>query len=422
MKKIIKWIVIGLILIVTAFTTFSTVELYSIVKDLQQQNEQLEIDKQLLIDDNMILSDKIYELEDKLMLVENNSQDKENFVNNDDSEIVSSISRNQIEKNAIITYYAELPNEFGDGSVTASGKQVQDGFIAAPNEYEFGTEIVIDGKTYTVEDRGGYINTLEDGTLRLNIFVPRLDGESDIDYNNRVLQMGVVETIVYINDISEKESQKTVEDSNVVENISQDDIIIQEEIMDQNNSDNVVKVIEEEIAIDNEDDKNSESPSKLSDSFNNVFEVPENEELIEVVEVVERENSIVNSIVQNKEIIIKTAIVLVFVILVIVMFSGNGKKNQENIELSAKRKKYEMQKNGDSPSPNVLNNNITDSTNLDNKVLDNKDNKVLQNNGDSPSPNVLNNNVADNTNLDNKVLDNKDNKVLQNNGDSPSPK
>ena len=54
------------------------------------------------------------------------------------------------------------------------------------------------------------INTLEDGTLRLNIFVPRLDGESDIDYNNRVLQMGVVETIVYINDISEKESQKTV--------------------------------------------------------------------------------------------------------------------------------------------------------------------------------------------------------------------
>ena len=378
MKKIIKWIVIGLILIVTAFTTFSTVELYSIVKDLQQQNEQLEIDKQLLIDDNMILSDKIYELEDKLMLVENNSQDKENFVNNDDSEIVSSISRNQIEKNAIITYYAELPNEFGDGSVTASGKQVQDGFIAAPNEYEFGTEIVIDGKTYTVEDRGGYINTLEDGTLRLNIFVPRLDGESDIDYNNRVLQMGVVETIVYINDISEKESQKTVEDSNVIENISQDDIIIQEEIMDQNNSDDVVKVIEEEIAIDNEGDKNSESPSKLSGSFNNVFEVPENEELIEVVEVVERENSIVNSIVQNKEIIIKIAIVLVFVILVIVMFSGNGKKNQENIELSAKRKKYEMQNNGDSPSPNVLNNNVADNTNLDNKVL--------QNNGDSPSP------------------------------------
>ena len=326
----------------------------------------------------MILSDKIYELEDKLMLVENNSQDKENFVDNDDSEIVSSISRNQIEKNAIITYYAELPNEFGGGSVTASGKQVQDGFIAAPNEYEFGTEIVFDGKTYTVEDRGGYINTLEDGTLRLNIFVPRLDGESDIDYNNRVLQMGVVETIVYINDISEKESQKTVEDSNVVENISQDDIIIQEEIMDQNNSDDVVKVIEEEIAIDNEDDKNSESPSKLSGSFNNVFEVPENEELIEVVEVVERENSIVNSIVQNKEIIIKIAIVLVFVILVIVMFSGNGKKNQEDIELSAKRKKYEMQNNGDSPSPNVLNNNVADNTNLDNKVL--------QNNGDSPSP------------------------------------
>ena len=411
MKKIIKWIVIGLILIVTAFTTFSTVELYSIVKDLQQQNEQLEIDKQLLIDDNMILSDKIYELEDKLILVENNSQDKENFVNNDDSEIVSSISRNQIEKNAIITYYAELPNEFGGGSVTASGKQVQDGFIAAPNEYEFGTEIVIDGKTYTVEDRGGYINTLEDGTLRLNIFVPRLDGESDIDYNNRVLQMGVVETTVYINDISEKESQKTVEDSNIVENISQDDIIIQEEIMNQNNSNDNNDVVEEEIAIDNEDDENSESPSKLSDSFNNVFEVPENEELIEVVEVVERENSIVNSIVQNKEIIIKIAIVLVFVILVIVMFSGNGKKNQEDIELSAKRKKYEMQNNGDSPSPNVLNDNVADNANLDNKVLDNK---VLQNNGDSPSPNVLNNNVADNTNLDNKVL--------QNNGDSPSPK
>ena len=67
MKKIIKWIIIVLVLIVTTFTTFSTVQLYSIVKDLQQQNEQLEIDKQQLIEDNMMLSDKIYKLEDKYM-------------------------------------------------------------------------------------------------------------------------------------------------------------------------------------------------------------------------------------------------------------------------------------------------------------------------------------------------------------------
>ena len=387
MKKIIKWIIIVLVLTVTAFTTFSTVQLYSIVKDLQQQNEQLEIDKQQLIEDNMMLSDRIYKLEDKYMTEDDFLRgeeiiDEENNINN--SEITSSVSRNKVEKNAIITYYAELPNELGNGSVTASGKQVQDGFIAAPDEYEFGTEIIIDGKTYVVEDRGGYINTLEDGTIRLNIFVPRLDGENDTDYNNRVLQMGVTEVVVEISTL--KESQEVIDSSeNVVEDIPQNDVIqeeitnqdninmdeneivddiIQEEVIDQIDQDDVVisenevtdditqeEVIddvnqndddydifndyEDEVAIDNDD------PSKLNSNFENIFEVPDDEQ-VEVIEVVERDNDIITSIVNNKDIIIKVAIALVFVVLVIVLFSGNDKKSKEDIEHCESRRKYEM--------------------------------------------------------------------------------
>jgi 3D (Asp-Asp-Asp) domain-containing protein len=42
--------------------------------------------------------------------------------------------------------------------ITASGRQAQaDHTIAAPGLYPFGTQIVINGTTYTVEDRGGAI-------------------------------------------------------------------------------------------------------------------------------------------------------------------------------------------------------------------------------------------------------------------------
>ena len=462
MKKIIKWIIIVLVLIVTTFTTFSTVQLYSIVKDLQQQNEQLEIDKQQLIEDNMMLSDKIYKLEDKYM-TEDELLKEENNINN--SEITSSVSKSKVEKNAIITYYAELPNELGNGSVTASGKQVQDGFIAAPDEYEFGTEIIIDGKTYIVEDRGGYINTLEDGTIRLNIFVPRLDGENDTDYNNRVLQMGVTEAVVEISTL--KESQEVVDNSeNVVDDVTQEEVmdqidqddavidenevigdITQEEVMDDVNQndhdyDNDYDYNEDydddygnEVAIDND------TPSKLDSNFENILEVPDDEP-VEVIEVVERDNDIITSIINNKDIIIKVAIALVFVILVIVLFSGDDKNNKENIELCENRRKYEMNhqnqkkknnkfhknnKNNNEESPSSLDelDNTMDQININkNKELNdtckielynNEDcsNDILPNEGEPQSPaNKINTNATD---INKRELNNTNNNGLKNN-------
>lgn len=462
MKKIIKWIIIVLVLIVTTFTTFSTVQLYSIVKDLQQQNEQLEIDKQQLIEDNMMLSDKIYKLEDKYM-TEDELLKEENNINN--SEITSSVSKSKVEKNAIITYYAELPNELGNGSVTASGKQVQDGFIAAPDEYEFGTEIIIDGKTYVVEDRGGYINTLEDGTIRLNIFVPRLDGENDTDYNNRVLQMGVTEAVVEISTL--KESQEVVDNSEnvvddvtqeeVMDQIDQDDVVIdenevigditQEEVMDDVNqndydydndydyNEDYDDDYENEVAIDND------TPSKLDSNFENILEVPDDEP-VEVIEVVERDNDIITSIINNKDIIIKVAIALVFVILVIVLFSGDDKNNKENIELCKNRRKYEMNhqnqkkknnkfhknnKNNNEESPSSLDelDNTMDQININkNKELNdtckielynNEDcsNDILPNEGEPQSPaNKINTNATD---INKRELNNTNNNGLKNN-------
>ena len=464
MKKIIKWIIIVLVLIVTTFTTFSTVQLYSIVKDLQQQNEQLEIDKQQLIEDNMMLSDKIYKLEDKYM-TEDELLKEENNINN--SEITSSVSKSKVEKNAIITYYAELPNELGNGSVTASGKQVQDGFIAAPDEYEFGTEIIIDGKTYVVEDRGGYINTLEDGTIRLNIFVPRLDGENDTDYNNRVLQMGVTEAVVEISTL--KKSQEVVDNSEnvvddvtqeeVMDQIDQDDVVIdenevigditQEEVMDDVNqndydydydndydyNEDYDDDYENEVAIDND------TPSKLDSNFENILEVPDDEP-VEVIEVVERDNDIITSIINNKDIIIKVAIALVFVILVIVLFSGDDKNNKENIELCKNRRKYEMNhqnqkkknnkfhknnKNNNEESPSSLDelDNTMDQININkNKELNdtckielynNEDcsNDILPNEGEPQSPaNKINTNATD---INKRELNNTNNNGLKNN-------
>lgn len=40
---------------------------------------------------------------------------------------------------------------------TASGEKVRDGIVAMDKRFEFGTEVIIDGKTYVCEDRGGAI-------------------------------------------------------------------------------------------------------------------------------------------------------------------------------------------------------------------------------------------------------------------------
>ena len=58
---------------------------------------------------------------------------------------------------ADISHYCHCSLCCGENAsgITASGERVREGIVAADSRFPFGTEIVIDGRTYTVEDRGG---------------------------------------------------------------------------------------------------------------------------------------------------------------------------------------------------------------------------------------------------------------------------
>lgn len=58
-----------------------------------------------------------------------------------------------------ITYYCACMKCCGKtNGITASGEKVQAGVtVAAPKEFPFGTKLLINGHTYTVQDRGGAI-------------------------------------------------------------------------------------------------------------------------------------------------------------------------------------------------------------------------------------------------------------------------
>lgn len=101
----------------------------------------------------------------------------------------------------VLTYYGSTDNECGNSlGITASGKKVSRGMVASPPSLKFGTKIQINGNVYTVEDRGAskYIRTNNDGSIRLDVYVPRESGESDYQYEKRVNKMGVQRVEGYI--------------------------------------------------------------------------------------------------------------------------------------------------------------------------------------------------------------------------------
>ena len=55
---------------------------------------------------------------------------------------------------AEVTAYSSSPDEtFGDGLITASGREVHDGLVACPRKYPFGTRFKIGSRVYTCWDR-----------------------------------------------------------------------------------------------------------------------------------------------------------------------------------------------------------------------------------------------------------------------------
>lgn len=87
----------------------------------------------------------------------------------------------------IVTYYTDLNSENGYGAVNCLGERLEHTMIAS-NYYPLGTKIRIDGITYEVRDRG---SSRFNNPKRLDMFIPRNQGESNREYYKRVNAMGV---------------------------------------------------------------------------------------------------------------------------------------------------------------------------------------------------------------------------------------
>lgn len=106
------------------------------------------------------------------------------------------------EVNVRVSFYTSLASENGgyEGMNAISGK-LKLGSISAPKSVPFGSKISIAemqnhlGITeFTVDDRGGAIFIRDDGTYKLDVYVPKKQGESDNEYFKRVNSMGIVNT------------------------------------------------------------------------------------------------------------------------------------------------------------------------------------------------------------------------------------
>lgn len=71
-----------------------------------------------------------------------------------------------------VTHYCACTKCCGSNAqgITASGKNVAVGMVAMSSYYPFGTQIMINGTMYTVEDRGG--SGIENSIYRVDIYVP----------------------------------------------------------------------------------------------------------------------------------------------------------------------------------------------------------------------------------------------------------
>ena len=89
-----------------------------------------------------------------------------------------------------LTFYTSLSEENGDyEGVTCNGSKLKGGMVAN-NKLPQGTKIITkEFGELTVSDRGGKNFNVSN---RLDVFVPRINGESDRQYRKRVMSMGRV--------------------------------------------------------------------------------------------------------------------------------------------------------------------------------------------------------------------------------------
>ena len=107
----------------------------------------------------------------------------------------TSSSDNGKYKEFTLSFYTSLPSENMGYTTTAWGQQLKYGMVAS-NVYPRGTIIYLEGYgEFEVQDKGG---SNFNNSNRLDVFIPRLNGESDREYKNRVYNLGIVKVRGYI--------------------------------------------------------------------------------------------------------------------------------------------------------------------------------------------------------------------------------
>lgn len=94
-----------------------------------------------------------------------------------------------------LTYYTNLPEENGGYTVTCTGNPLE-GNIVANNVIPQQTKIVLGDRLVTVADKGA--ESIFSVKNRLDVLAPRLSGESDQKYLDRVNDIGRVNVKGYV--------------------------------------------------------------------------------------------------------------------------------------------------------------------------------------------------------------------------------
>lgn len=179
-----KYLTTGVIL-ATALTvsTVSNMEKSNRIEELTETKTKLEIEiKKSEISNKTIKENMQSEIDELSNKLEEQKEVSEKLAE-DNANLKKELSRL---RKFELTYYTSLPIENGGHTITAIQTRLRNGVVAS-NYYTVGTKIEINGKIYTVEDRGG---SEFNSPNRLDVLVERNYGESDSEYYERVNNMG----------------------------------------------------------------------------------------------------------------------------------------------------------------------------------------------------------------------------------------
>lgn len=91
-----------------------------------------------------------------------------------------------------VSFYTSLACENTSyGAVDAMGNKLEFGTIAVPKDVPLKSKIYIEDYEFTARDRGSKVKWADSNTMKVDVFIPRKEGESDDAYYKRVNNMGI---------------------------------------------------------------------------------------------------------------------------------------------------------------------------------------------------------------------------------------